>query len=123
MELYGLVSVVDDHVFDDPESFSDQFVKSGDDEQRNRQLRERLQPVCIRTLRKQVDEYIPFTRRVPITQDFLPSDEEQRLYESMSAFLQRPILFSLPASQRTLITLVLRKLLASSTFLPGVIIR
>ena len=34
----------------------------------------------------------------------------------MSAFLQRDILISLPASQRTLITLVLRKLLASSTF-------
>ncbi len=34
----------------------------------------------------------------------------------MSAFLQRDTLISLPASQRQLITLVLRKLLASSTF-------
>ncbi|MEI7687480.1 MAG: DEAD/DEAH box helicase, partial [Planctomycetota bacterium] len=47
MELYGLVSVVDDHIFGDPESFRDQFVRSTDDQQRNRQLRERLQPVCI----------------------------------------------------------------------------
>ncbi|MEK7485726.1 MAG: helicase-related protein, partial [Planctomycetota bacterium] len=83
---------------------------------RNIELRHRLQPICIRTLRKQVIEYIPFTRRIPITQDFLPSDPEHQLYETISSYLQREILIALPASQRALITLVLRKLLASSTF-------
>lgn len=116
MELYGLVSVIDEHVFGDAASFRDQFVKAGSESQRNSQLRSRLMPVCIRTLRKQVVEYIPYTNRIPITQDFTPSDEEHELYESVSAFLQRETLISLPASQRQLITLVLRKLLASSTF-------
>lgn len=116
MELYGLVSVIDDHVFGDADSFRDQFVKASDERRRNTDLRDRLKPICIRTLRKQVVEYIPFTRRVPITQDFLPNDDEHRLYEEVSAFLQREILISLPASQRNLITMVLRKLLASSTF-------
>ena len=116
MELYGLVSVIDEHVFGDATSFRDQFVRAGDETDRNTNLRERLQGVCIRTLRKQVVEYIPFTRRVPITQDFLPNDQEQDLYELVSAYLQREKLFALPASQRTLITMVLRKLLASSTF-------
>lgn len=116
MELYGLVSVIDEHVFGDAASFRDQFVKAGSESERNSQLRSRLMPVCIRTLRKQVVEYIPYTNRIPITQDFTPSDEEHDLYESVSAFLQRETLISLPASQRQLITLVLRKLLASSTF-------
>jgi len=116
MELYGLVSVIDDHVFGDAASFRDQFVRAVDEKDRNTGLRERLQGVCIRTLRKQVVEYIPFTRRVPITQDFLPNDQEQHLYELVSAYLQREKLIALPASQRTLITMVLRKLLASSTF-------
>ena len=116
MELYGLVSLIDDHVFGDAASFREQFLKGGDDRARNGQLRERLKPLCCRTLRKQVVEYIPFTRRVPITQDFSPSDEEHALYESISAFLQREKLIALPVSQRHLITLVLRKLLASSTF-------
>ncbi len=116
MELYGLVSVIDDHVFGDADSFRDQFVKATDENRRNTDLRDRLKPICIRTLRKQVVEYIPFTKRVPITQDFLPNDDEHRLYEEVSAFLQREILISLPASQRNLITMVLRKLLASSTF-------
>jgi ERCC4-related helicase len=116
MELYGLASVIDVHLFGDAASFRDQFARATDEGERNSDLRSRLQPVCIRTLRKQVVEYIPFTRRVPITQDFLPSDAEQELYEAISEYLQREQLFALPASQRTLITLVLRKLLASSTF-------
>ena len=116
MELYGLVSVIDEHVFGDAVSFRDQFVRVPNESQRNRQLRQRLHPLCIRTLRKQVVEYIPYTNRIPITQDFLPSDDEHELYERVSAFLQKETLISLPASQRQLITLVLRKLLASSTF-------
>jgi adenine-specific DNA-methyltransferase len=116
MELYGLASVVDDHIFGDANSFRDRFVRATDERGRNAELRTRMQPICARTLRKQVVEYIPFTRRIPITQDFLPSDAEQELYEAISEYLQREQLIALPASQRTLITLVLRKLLASSTF-------
>ena len=116
MELYGLASVIDDHIFGDAPSFRDQFVRAVDERMRNAELRARLRPICIRTLRKQVVEYIPFTRRVPVTQDFRPSDEEHALYERISTYLQRDGLIALPASQRTLITLVLRKLLASSTF-------
>lgn len=116
MELYGLVSLIDDHVFGDPASFREQFTRNIDDDQRNAELKARISPLCVRTLRKQVLEYVRFTRRVPITQEFLPSDAEHRLYESVSAFLQRDILLSLPSGQRSLITLVLRKLLASSSF-------
>ena len=116
MELYGLASAIDDHIFGDAASFRDQFVRAVNERVRNAELRDRLRSICIRTLRKQVIEYIPFTRRVPVTQDFRPSDEEHALYERISAYLQRDGLIALPASQRTLITLVLRKLLASSTF-------
>jgi ERCC4-related helicase len=116
MELYGLISLIDERVFGDAESFREQFTRNVDEGDRNRNLRERLKPICMRTLRRQVIEYVPFTRRVPITQDFRPNDDEQALYEAVSAFLQRETLISLPSSQRSLITLVLRKLLASSTF-------
>ena len=116
MELYGLVSVIDSHVFGDSMTFRDQFVRASDEKLRNTELKLRLNPVCIRTLRKQVTEYVPFTRRLPITQDFIPTDAEQELYEKVSAYLQRESLFALPASQRQLITLILRKLLASSSF-------
>ncbi|NNM84195.1 MAG: DEAD/DEAH box helicase [Phycisphaerales bacterium] len=115
-ELYGLVSVIDEHVFGDIESFRDQFTNSRLDPECGNRLRDRIAPICIRTLRKQVVEYIPFTRRISLTWDFQPTPPEQELYEKISTYLQRGQLFALPASQRALITLVLRKLLSSSTF-------
>jgi len=115
-ELYGLVSVIDPHVFGDMASFREQFIRNNDEAGRNQRLKQRIQPICQRTLRKQVLEYIRFTRRIPLTEDFFPTDEEQQLYEQVSLYLQREVLMALPNAQRTLMTLVLRKLLASSTF-------
>jgi ERCC4-related helicase len=116
LELYGLVSVIDEHLFGDLASFRLQFLQGNDERGRNAVLHERLKNVCIRTLRKQVLEYIRFTQRTPITEPFFPSDAEQQLYEEVSAYLQRDELFALPVSQRKLLTLILRKLLASSSF-------
>jgi hypothetical protein len=82
-------------------------------------LKTRLEPVCQRTLRRQVQEYVKFTARIPITQDFTPTDDEQLLYQLVSEYLQRDDIQALPLSQRKLMTLVLRKLLASSTFAIG----
>ncbi len=45
-----------------------------------------------------------------------PTDQEQKLYENVSDYLQKDLLFALPAGQRHLMTLILRKLLASSSF-------
>jgi superfamily II DNA or RNA helicase len=115
MELYGLISFVDDYKFGDDRSFRNQFsrITSKDD---LLLLKERIAPVCKRTLRRQVLEYVSFTRRIPITQEFYPTPDEQDLYDMVSAYLQRLNLQALPASQRKLMTLVMRKLLASSTF-------
>ncbi len=116
LELYGLVGVVDGHVFGDLTSFRAQFVNARDENLRNALLRERLEHVCFRTLRKQIAEYASFTNRIPITQGFTPTQEEQELYDGISDYLQRDFLYALPSGQRRLITTVLRKLLASSTF-------
>lgn len=116
MELYGLVSVIDPHIFGDAQSFRDQFVRAASETERNKDLKERLATICTRTLRKQVQAYVRFTRRTPLTQEFLPSDEEQRLYDEVSAYLQREELLALPSGQRSLMTMVMRKLLASSSF-------
>jgi len=117
MELYGLVSVIDEHVFGSVDSFRNQFTRPLMSEaDRNEDLRIRLSTVSKRTLRKQVVEYIPFTARMAITQDFTPTPEEQELYDLVSAYLQRDVLCAIPTSNRALVTLVLRKLLASSTY-------
>ncbi len=115
LELYGLVSVIDDYAFGDLKSFKNQYSRlTGEDNFDD--LKSRLKPICQRTLRRQVLEYIKYTNRIPITQEFHPSENEQRLYNFVSEYLQRPNLYALPASQRQLMTLILRKLLASSTY-------
>lgn len=114
-ELYGLVSIVDDYTFGDLKSFKAQFGVLRTEED-FAALRERIRPVCQRTLRRQVLEYIKYTNRIPITQEFVPTEAEQRLYDLVSGYLQRETLYALPSSQRQLMTLILRKLLASSTY-------
>lgn len=115
LELFGLVSFIDEHAFGDLKSFREQFVNLEQDEVFHR-LKARLKPLCHRTLRRQVTAYIPFTERRALVQDFTPEESEDRLYHLVSEYLQRDNLQALPASQRSLMTLVLRKLLASSTF-------
>jgi len=114
LELYGLVSVIDDFTFGDLQSFRARFARLGDDGE-FASLKERLALICKRTLRRQVLEYVKYTNRHALVQEFVPSSDEQRLYEMVSGYLQRDRLYALPASQRQLVTLILRKLLASST--------
>src|SRR6476620_5829078 len=57
-----------------------------------------------------------YTNRHALVQEFAPNPDEQRLYDLVSEYLQQPTLYALPASQRQLMTLILRKLLASSTY-------
>jgi ERCC4-related helicase len=115
LELFGLVSIIDEHTFGDIKSFRSQFTRLETDGD-FRALRERLKPICQRTLRRQVLEYIPFTNRIALVEEFIPSEPEQKLYNLVSDYLQRQNLYALPASQRQLMTLILRRLLASSTF-------
>jgi superfamily II DNA or RNA helicase len=115
LELYGLVSIIDEYTFGDLASYRARFARLGDNPD-FAELKARLQPICKRTLRRQVLEYVRFTNRHALVQEFVPTSEEQRLYELVSEYLQRPTLYALPASQRQLVTLILRKLLASSTY-------
>ena len=115
LELFGLVSVIDEHTFGDLRSFREQFANLSQDQVFNT-LKARLKPICHRTLRRQVTAYIPYTRRLPLVEEFTPEQGEDQLYELVSEYLRRPNLQALPSGQRSLMTLVLRKLLASSTF-------
>src|SRR5437867_2633530 len=115
LELYGLVNIIDDYAFGDLKTYRSRFTRLGNTTDFN-ELKEHLKPLCKRTLRKQVLEYVQYTNRHALVQEFVPTPEEQRLYDLVSAYLQQPTLYALPASQRQLMTLILRKLLASSTY-------
>lgn len=112
IELYGLSTLLDDHLFGDEAAFRKRFMSSGASLSG---LRDRLQTFAKRTLRKQVLEYVRYTERKALTQPFNPTDDEQGLYEAISAFLAKEDSYALPRQQRHLTGLILRKLLASSS--------
>jgi len=115
LELYGLISIIDEHAFGDLPSFRDQFMGAAQAGSFDA-LKARLRPLCTRTLRRQVRAYVTYTKRLPLVEEFTPEDSEDALYDMVTEYLRRPNLQALPSSQRSLMTLVLRKLLASSTF-------
>jgi adenine-specific DNA-methyltransferase len=115
LELFGLVSIIDDHAFGDLKSFREQFANLSQ-QQVFDTLKARLKPICHRTLRRQVTAYVPFTKRHAMVEPFDPGEGEDKLYHLVSEYLRRDNLQALPPSQRSLMTLVLRKLLASSSF-------
>jgi len=98
-------------IFGDLPSYRTQYVNVGGDLD---ELRNRLQSFCIRTLRRQVLEYIKYTERKPVTIPFKPHENEQKLYEAVTNFLRKDNSYAFPKQQKHLILLLVWKLLASS---------
>ncbi len=71
--------------------------------------------MCKRTLRRDVQQFVSYTQRSALVQEFTPSTDEQQLSALVADYLRRPDLQALPNSQRNLISMVLWKLLASCT--------
>lgn len=112
MDLHGLISFIDPRIFGSEQVFRQRYMKDEDYDG----LKRELTPVLYRTLRKDVADYMHFVKRICRTVDFELSPDEIELYERVNLFLKRDALYSIPASNRGLIILVIRKLMASSSF-------
>ena len=111
-DLHGLISFIDPRIFGSEKVFNKRYVEGQD----YADLKRELSPVLYRTLRKDVAKYMNFKKRTCKTVDFTLSQDEMELYQRVNDFLKRDILYSIPTSNRGLIILVIRKLLASSSF-------
>jgi len=119
MELFGLMSLLDEQILGPEHAFRSRYrvdEAGGMPEAAAIELKERLAPVVQRTLRRQVREYVRYTNRRSIVEDFTPSPEEHDLYEKVSEYLQRSEAAAIEPGKKTLLTLCYRKLLASSTY-------
>jgi superfamily II DNA or RNA helicase len=118
MELYGLVSMIDDRFFGDEKTFRTMYVTGRPDALVLATLKGRLAAICRRTLRRDVQEagHINYTKRFARTFDFEPADREAYLYEKVSTYLQRKDSIAFGAKPNALITMVARKTLGSSTY-------
>ncbi len=116
-ELYGLVSIVDDGFFTSAKVFSERYnAVTTRDSSRYGELRSRLTKIIHRTLRKQVKEYVNYTKRTAILERYTPSDAEQHLYDELNLYLQRDDTYGIPEKNRALLSLLLRKIMGSSAY-------
>ena len=111
-DLHGLISFIDQRIFGSEKAFKKRYIEGQD----YADLKCELSPVLYRTLRKDVAKYMHFKKRTCKTVDFALSQDEIELYQRVNSFLKRDLLYSIPTSNRSLIILVIRKLLASSSF-------
>ncbi len=110
-DMYGLVQFIDDKVFLDKRIFSKKYIKN----QEYAELKYQLEPIIQRTLRSEVADYLKFRSRIGITVDFKLSPMEAVLYVAVNEYLKKEIVYAIPVSNRNLVTVVIRKLLASSS--------
>lgn len=129
MELYGLVSVIDDNFFGDEQSFRVMYGRVTD-KQSLVSLRRRMTPLYKRHLRRDVQAagHVNYTNRLPVTFNFEPYSLEEQLYEGVSAYLQNPDSIAFGSKPNQLVLIGARKTLGSSVaaitlFLQNVIAR
>ena len=111
-DLHGLISFIDPRIFGSERLFNKRFIEGED----YAELKRELSPVLYRTLRRDVARYMEFRKRTCRTVDFTLSPDEVELYMRVNNFLKRDTLYSIPTANRGLIVLVIRKLLASSSY-------
>ena len=111
-DLHGLISFIDPRIFGSEKAFNKRFVEGQD----YTELKRELLPVLYRTLRRDVEKYMDFKKRTCKTVDFHLTAEETELYDLVNQFLKKENLYSILTSNRGLIILVIRKLLASSSY-------
>ncbi|MCF0116439.1 MAG: DEAD/DEAH box helicase, partial [Bacilli bacterium] len=114
MDLYGLASLIDDEIFGDYQIYHEKYNKNYD--LNLQELKERLNPFVHRTLREQVQPYIKFTKRIPVTYNFVQSPEEQKIYDEIRNLIlnSEDETYLIPKKQRHLLLLILCKLMGSS---------
>jgi len=111
-DLHGLISFIDPRIFGSEKVFNKRFIEGQD----YTELKRELIPVLYRTLRRDVGKYMDFKKRECRTIDFALSPDEVELYMRVNNFLKRDVLYSIPNANKGLIVLVIRKLLASSSY-------
>ena len=115
IELYGLVSIIDESFFGDEQSFRTMYGRTVD-EIALQGLRRRLAPIYKRHLRRDVQAagHVSYTNRLAVTFDFEPHDKEAQLYEGVSEYLQDKTSIAFGAKPNQLVLIGARKTLGSS---------
>lgn len=116
-ELYGLISIIDNEFFVSAKIFEERYnAVTTRDNSRYGELKARVAHITHRTLRKQVQEYVKYTKRIAFVQEYAQSESEQKLYSLTNDYLLRADTFGISDRCRPLMSMMIRKIMASSYF-------
>lgn len=111
-DLYGLLWFIDETILPDEAAFSARYFRKPENYP---ELASRVSPYCFRTLRSQVGGYAKVPARILLTDEYLPSLEERRLYELLFAYVNKPEKLAFPEMDSYDLALRLLSLQSSST--------
>ncbi len=114
MELYGLSWLMDEHLFGSETEFKYLYGAPQITEAAQTDLKSRMQSVCHRTLRSQVQGFVKYTQRHAMTQGFASSSGEKDLHEAVMAYSLRENSYGMPKRVRPMLRMLLHHTLASS---------
>ena len=113
MDVYGLISFIDDSVFPDEEQFYQRYFRKPENYP---ELAGHVSKFCFRTTRPEVENYVKIPQRIPITAEYTLSGKEERVYELLSDYVERGTKAAFPKMDAYDLALMLFRTFSSSTF-------
>ena len=87
MDIYGLIHFIDETLLPDADSFYKRYFRKPENYP---ELSSWVSQFAFRTLKKQVEPYVNFTKRLPFVLNYSPQDEEKQLYDLVAKYLSLP---------------------------------
>lgn len=112
MDLYGLIYFIDETTLPTEQEFLRRYLRQPENYP---ELADKVSKYCFRTLRQQAKRYAQIPNRIPITYEYMPSNQEQQLYDKLFAYCQKEHSIAFPEMNAYDLSLRLLGLLGSST--------
>ena len=111
MDIYGLIHFIDESVLPDADSFYRRYFRKPENYP---ELSNWVSQFAFRTLKSQASQYVNFTRRLPVVLNYVPQDDEKKIYELTEKYLNLAEKQAYPQMDNYQLTLMFYHILASS---------
>lgn len=111
MDIYGLIHFIDESVLPDADSFYRRYFRKPENYP---ELSSWISKFAFRTLKSQASQYVNFTNRLPVVLNYVPKDDEKKIYELTEKYLNLAEKQAYPQMDNYQLTLMFYHILASS---------
>lgn len=111
MDIYGLIHFIDESILPDADSFYRRYFRKPENYP---ELSSWVSKFAFRTLKSQASQYVNFTNRLPVVLNYVPKDDEKKIYELTEKYLNLAEKQAYPQMDNYQLTLMFYHILASS---------